>query len=104
MVWNRSKVWLNRDIKNRKFFPKYEIRKKVLKSLLRSSEYNLFQKIYFIKIFHLITKKSSISIYRSGCIISGLGTSVSRKFRMSRHDIKVMAPAGYLVGLRKSSF
>ena len=61
-------------------------------------------KMYFLSLFHKITKKASLGCYRSGCIVSGLGNSISRKTLMSRHDSKFKAAFGFLVGFRKSSF
>jgi len=41
---------------------------------------------------------------RRYCVITGLSRSVSRQFKMVRHQCRFFAVNGFLSGLRKASF
>jgi len=41
---------------------------------------------------------------RRYCVITGFARSVSKQFKMVRHQCRFYAVNGYLVGLRKASF
>lgn len=100
----KSFGWVFKDEKKRNFYSKFEISKNILKSLLYSVNYPLNYKIYYSKKFYKFTKLSSISVYRNYGIFSFIGKSVFNRFKLNRHCFKSNASAGYLVGLRKSSF
>ena len=105
MVLVRSKnSWWNKHVIVKNNFCKREIDKLILKSLLRSSCYDINLKIYFSNLLHMYSKISSISRYRSCCGFSRFGRVVIRKFSLSRHFCKRFASNGFLTGMRKSSF
>lgn len=96
--------WIKNDNYKRKFFKKAEIQKIVLKSLMISNDYPIKYRYFFNKIFYIYSKKSAISSYKRGCIMSHWGRSIFRDFKLSRHFTKRFASDGFLLGLRKSSF
>jgi small subunit ribosomal protein S14 len=49
-------------------------------------------------------KNSSISKIKNKCLISGRNRSVLKKFRLSRMFLKNLGVAGYINGLKKSSW
>lgn len=103
MVLVKNYGWHVRDKSLRKHYKKHELKKNVIKSLLFFTK-NPNLRLSLIKVFYNITKKSSISNYRTSCMFSGSGRSVFRKFKLSRHFIKYLASEGLLMGFRKSSF
>ena len=82
--------WCLKDELRRKTFSKFEINKFILKSLLYTSNYIPYYKIYFTKKFYKFTKKSSISMYRHYGMFSFIGKSVFRRFKLNRHYMKFM--------------
>ena len=78
--------------------------KLVLKSLLSNPAFKRKHKVYLGLLFNRFLGKSSISYYRSYCVLTGHAKSVSRKFKMCRHQCKFHASNGLLVGLRKAQF
>jgi ribosomal protein S14 len=97
-------LWYQRHAALRKALHKSEITKLLLKSLLSASFFSLDSKIYFGKLFAKYNKFSSFSFYHRFCVKTGFTHSVSRRFKMVRHQCKFYASNGYLVGLRKASF
>jgi ribosomal protein S14 len=96
--------WYKRDAKVRPLFIANEMNKLVLKSLLSNSLFQKKHKVYFGTIFSKFIKDSSISYYRSYCVFTGHAKSVSRKFKLCRHQCKLYAANGLLIGLRKAQF
>jgi len=96
--------WYKRDWASRKYFFLNETNKLVLKGLLSSHLFGKKQKIYFGVIFAKYKRASSISYYRSSCLLTGHAKSVLRRFKMCRHQCKHYASNGCLVGLRKAQF
>jgi ribosomal protein S14 len=96
--------WYKRDAKVRSLFGLNEMNKLVLKSLLSNAVFQKKHKVYFGILFFKYVKNSSISYYRSYCVLTGHAKSVSRKFKMCRHQCKSYAANGLLIGLRKAQF
>jgi len=103
LKWKRY-GWTVKDEKARKAFPKFELRKNVLKSMLSSVHYPYIFKLYFTKCFLKFPKYSSLGFYRNYCLFTYSGSVVFRHFKMSRHTFKHYVALGHLSGFRKSSF
>ena len=94
-----------KDFKKRLSYPKYEINKIILRSLLAHHNYSVFWKLYFQKVFQTYPISSSLSSYKNYCMgFSVRGKVVFRLFKFSRHQAKHYASNGFLYGFRKSSF
>jgi ribosomal protein S14 len=104
MVILRSIRWPRKEIKKRKCFYKYEIKKLVLKSLLNNFYYKYKYKIYFSNLFYTFPINSSTSKFKTYCMLQLQGKSIFRFFKLSRHMVKYSANNGFLTGYRKSSF
>lgn len=100
----RHQDWALNIHKNIEEFSKTELRRCVLKFLVRSSDFSFINHIFFTVSLRKYNKKYSISSFRRTSIISGYPRSVSRFFKLSRHENKYYASFGKLVGVRKSSF
>jgi len=98
------KPWIIRNEKIKKIYKKYEIKKIILKSLLYCNIYPFIYKLLFDFYFKKYPYDSSISKYRTYCLILGNSRAILRTFKLSRHSCKKYATYGYLTGLRKSSF
>lgn len=104
MTFLRNIRWPQKDVKKRKFYKKFEIKKIVLKSLINNTQFNFNYKMYFSKIFYNITLDSSISRYRTYCMLRFNSKVIFKFFKLSRHSMKYCASYGLLTGFRKSSF
>lgn len=104
MVILRSIRWPRKEIKKRKLYKKFEIRKLVLKSLLNNFYYKYNYKLYFTKLFDNFPINSSTSRYRTYCMLQLQGKSIFRFFKLSRHMVRFCVNNGLLIGFRKSSF
>ena len=96
--------WILKNKKWRVLLRKNEIKKLILLSLLNYSKSTYIYKLYFDKLFKKINNNSSISKIRNYCIYLNNSRSIFRKFKLSRHKIKLLAANSYIIGLRKSSF
>lgn len=76
----------------------------VLKSLINNNLYNFKYKLYFSKIFYKLPIDSSISRYRTYCMLRLHSRAIFKFFKLSRHTMKYCASNGLLTGFRKSSF
>ena len=104
MVILHNIKWPRKNIKRLGCFSIYEIRKLVLKSLLNNIFYDYKFKIYFSNLFYNFDINSSISRYRSFCMLQVKGNSIFRIFKLSRYRVHNELNNGYLTGFRKSSF
>jgi len=105
MLINKPVSWIIRDRKIRLIYNKYEIKKKILKSLIYASAFCIGRKnLFFDFKFKKFTYKSSICKYRSNCMFLGNSRSILQQFKLSRHACKKYAAHGFLTGLGKASF
>lgn len=88
----------------RQNYKNLELKKLILKNLIFDQNFEKNSKIYFFKIFSKLTKFGSISFMRHSCYIHGYSKSVSRYFKMARHQCRFFATNGLIAGLRKASF
>jgi ribosomal protein S14 len=96
--------WILKNKKRRNLLKKTEIKKLMIKSLLINNKSNFFFKLYYDKIFKKINNNASISKIRNYCLYLNNSRSIFRKFKLSRHKIKILAANSYITGLKKSSF
>lgn len=89
---------------SRTLLKKFEINKLILKSLLKFNNQKFEYKFIFDKFFNKINYNSSISKIRNYCVLLNNNRSIFKKFKMSRHKIKLLVANGLLIGLKKSSF
>lgn len=100
----RNIRWPQKDVKRRKLYKVFEIKKMVLKSLINNNFYNFNYKLYFSKIFYNFPINSAISRYRTYCMLRLHSRAIFKFFKLSRHTMKYCASNGLLTGFRKSSF
>jgi len=92
---------LEKDKKRRKLFKKYEIRKKIMKSILSSDNLKLSEKNFLNFLLKKYPKNSSLVRIRNRCIITGRPNAVFRKYRLSRIMLKKKILEGYISGFVK---
>lgn len=91
-------------IKNLRSAKRAEIKKLVLKNLLKDPYFSDIERFYFGYKLSSFSKKHSFTNFRRSCVISNYPRSFVRRFKLSRHTAKYYASKGLLIGMRKSSF
>lgn len=93
-----------RDLKKRKLYSKYELKRLELKtiindlSLSRDVRYNTINKL------NKLPRNSSKVRIKNRCILTGRGHSVYRFCRLSRIKLRNLTAQGVLMGITKSSW
>jgi len=95
---------IKKDIKRRKFFKKYEVKRKVLKSVIYDSNINDKEKFFTQLMLSNLPKNSSVTRIHNRCVITGRSHGVHRKFKLSRIQIKDQLYKNNINGLRKISW
>ena len=95
---------IQRDQKRRILYAKYEIKRLLLKSMIR--DFHLSKNIRFQSIQELnkFPRNSSASRIRNRCVQTGRAKSNYRIFKMSRITFRELALKGLLPGVTKSSW
>lgn len=97
--------WPKKDSFNRSHFCVTELNKLVLRGLLSNcGSFSFLERAFFYKSFCRYFFKFSISFFRNSCLFTGHAKSIFRLFKLCRHGAKASASAGFLLGMRKSSF
>lgn len=95
---------INRDIKRRQLYKKYELIRNLLKSIIYNRNlkpiirYNAFLKL------NSLPKDSSIVRIRNRCVLTGRSRAVYKLFKISRTIFRKLASNGYIQGVQKSSW
>lgn len=98
-----KKSFLIKDKKRRELFKYYEIRKIILKSLLCNYKLNFIEKNCIRYYLNKLPKNSFKNRLRNRCILSGKGSGILSKYRLSRIMLKQYALLGYIAGVQKNS-
>jgi ribosomal protein S14 len=95
---------IQRDQKRRLLFSKFEIKRKVLKTIIR--DFHLPQDLRFQSIQELnrISRNSSLTRIKNRCVQTGRAKANLRFFKISRITFRELASKGLLPGVTKSSW
>ncbi len=95
---------IQRDLKRRKLFSKYELKRLQLKNII--NDLNIPKEIRYNCILELnkLPKNSSQTRLKNRCIITGRGKSISNFCRLSRIKLRELASQGLVMGVIKSSW
>ncbi|KAJ0111624.1 hypothetical protein Patl1_00914 [Pistacia atlantica] len=92
------------DHKRRLLSAKYEVKRKLYKSLQRDTDLpSEIREKYLCKLSRL-PRNSSFTRVRNRCTFTGRPRAVYRKFRMSRIVFRTLANQGLLKGVKKASW
>ena len=94
---------LQREKKRDRLVGKYKDKRKLIKERLKKTE--LFKnRVVMYKKFEKIPRNSSPSRQRNRCWATGRSRGFFRDFGLSRHVLREMGNAGFIPGLKKSSW
>lgn len=92
-----------KDKKKRALVYKFELKKRLLKSVLSQAFIEDKDKQHLIYLLNKQPRSSSITRVRNRCMLTGRGTGVLTFFRLSRIKFRELASFGLLSGVKKSS-
>ena len=95
---------IRRDKKRRFLVQKYEMIRRVLKSLISNSRTSHEDRMAYMYRLHNLPRNSSVVRIRNRCLLTGRGRSVYRQFGISRISFRELAGNGFLPGVFKSSW
>lgn len=94
----------NKDYKRRKFFLKYEVRRKALKAILLNQNLDISLRWWAQLEKSKLPRHSSLTKIHNYCIETGRSRSVMSFYKLSRLRFRKHAAQGTLVGLSKASW
>jgi ribosomal protein S14 len=95
---------INKDQKRRLLVNKYELKRKLLKSIIYNLQLPKYVQFLAITKLNSFPKESSIVRIRNRCVITGRSRSVYKDFKLSRMMLRSFALNGFLTGITKSSW
>ena len=95
---------IQRDQKRRILYAKYEIKRLLLKSMIRDLHLSKNIRFQSIQELNKFPRNSSASRIRNRCVQTGRAKSNYRIFKMSRITFRELALKGLLPGVTKSSW
>lgn len=101
---NRQEQWIKLDKFRRHEFLKAELKKKILKSIIKNTETTLIVRYYAFYNYTLLTRSSSITQVKNRCVLSGRKWMIVKKTRYSRFMLRREAYRGNLPGLMRGSW
>lgn len=101
---NRSEQWVFMDYLKRGLFLKYEIKKFILKSILKNSQIPLTYRYYSLYIKIKNPRWSIKPQVVNRCVRTGRSLSVTKKTRYSRFVFRTESYRGNLPGFKRASW
>ena len=97
------KYILEKDKKRRKLVSKYEFKRLSLKSMLANCNFPITFRWKAGFELSRLPKDSSKLRLKNRCILTTRGRGISRAFKISRIELRILSTAGKISGLTKSS-
>lgn len=96
----RQKKNVLKDLILRKYYIKYELKRKILKSILQKSSVNSLKKKMIQLKINKLHSKSSICKQINKCLITGRSRGVYKFANVSRHNIKYLNNLGFIQNIK----
>ncbi len=95
---------IQKDQKRRNLYAKYEVKRFLLKSIIRDSSVSKSLKFQSINELSKLPRNSSLGRIKNRCVETGRSKSNYRMFRISRITFRELALKGLLPGVTKASW
>lgn len=93
-----------KDIKKRKLFKHYEVRRRLLLGLINDLSIPLEKRLEFISQLNRLPRNASKGRILNRCILTGRSKSVYRFCKLSRLTLRDLGSRGLIPGLSKKSW
>jgi ribosomal protein S14 len=100
----RQQQWIKLDQFRRHEFLKAELRKKILKSLVKNTQIPNTVRYYAFYNYTIMSRASSVTQSRNRCVVSGRKWMIVQKARYSRFVFRRESYNGNLPGLSRGSW
>ena len=100
----RNKKNINRDLVNRKYFIKYELKKLILRSIIQNKNIKPIIRSYAMFKKTMLPNKNSISKQKNVCLLRGRNKGVWKFSQLSRHATLKLATNGFLQNTKVCSW
>jgi small subunit ribosomal protein S14 len=98
------KKQINKDIKKRKLFKRYELKRRVLLGLVNDLSIPLGKRLEFVSLLSKLPRNASKTRTKNRCILTGRSKSVYRFCKLSRLGLRDLGSKGLIPGLSKTSW
>ena len=93
-----------KDIKLRKLFRRFEVRRRLLLGLINDMSIPLEKRLEFVSQLNRLPRNSSKVRTHNRCVLTGRSKSVYRFCKMSRLGLRKLASEGLIPALSKKSW
>lgn len=100
----RQQQWIKLDQYRRRQFLKSELKKKILKSIIKNTYITNSVRYFAFYNYTLMTRSSSVTQTRNRCVVSGRKWMIIQKTRYSRFVFRKESYMGNLPGLSRGSW
>lgn len=101
---DRHDLWVTIDILKRKSFIKFEIKRKILKSVKRSHVVPIWRRYYSSYLLTKLPRITSKTISSNRCVISGRVWSVNKKTNYNRFIFRTETYSSNIPGCSRASW
>ena len=101
---SRQQQWIKLDCYRRREFLKAELKKKILKTLIKNAKTVNSVRYYAYYNYTLLSRSASVAKIRNRCVVSGRRHMIVKKTRYSRFVFRKEAYAGVLPGLKRGNW
>jgi ribosomal protein S14 len=95
---------IRKDKKNRMYLYKYEIKRFILKNIIRNNNFSLVVKCKAHLMLLQMPKEGTTTTFSNRCIFTGRRKRINKFYSFSRIMFLKLVRFGYLSGLKKSSW
>ncbi len=95
---------IQRDLKRRKLYKKYELKRLELKNIIHDFSFSRELRSQCISLLNKLPRNSSPIRIKNRCVLTGRSHGIYRFCRLSRIKFRELAAQGLLTGVKKSSW
>lgn len=95
---------IHKDIKIRRLFKRYEVKRRLLLGLINDLSIPLEKRLDFISELNRLPRNASKTRIMNRCVLTGRNKSVYRFCKLSRLSLRDLGSKGMIPGLSKKSW
>lgn len=95
---------ISKDLRIRKLFRRYEIKRRLLLSLINDLSIPLGKRLEYVSLLNKLPRNASKTRVMNRCILTGRSKSVYKFCKLSRLSLRDLGSKGLIPGLSKKSW
>nr|APW82370.1 ribosomal protein S14 [Urostyla grandis] len=100
----RQQAWLEFEMMRRLFFLKYEMRRRLLKTMINSSQIKHMPRLHAKYLFSRLPRLARLPQSHARCLVSGRARGVNTRYGMSRFAFRRLANGGNIANVSRGSW